>query len=172
MDRTRGSSSLDQLRLERRFWSHALFPEQLATFALVTRCTGCGPRRCAIVRQSVGAVQVVATIGLRSQIFRKANDTITEMYLFNNKIGDGGAIALAESLKAMFVTCVLQVRASLFLWHVCAHIHRRHSGTCRETVLACYSMRFFCVDVCELLGVSRREVRPDVMHCGRVLRCL
>ena len=92
--------------------------------------------------------------------------------VYHNKIGDGGAIALAESLKAMFVTCVLQVRTSLFLWHVCAHIHRRHSGTCRATVLACFSMRIFCVDVCELLGVSRREVRPDVMHCGRVLRCL
>ena len=119
-----------------------------------------------------GCSQVVAMIGLRSQIFRKANDTITKMDLWNNKIGDAGAAALAESLKAMFVTCVLQVRTSLFLWHVCAHIHRRRSATCRETVLACCSMRFSCVDVCELLGVSRREVRQDVMHCGRVLRCL
>ena len=35
-------------------------------------------------------------------------------------------------------------------------------------------MRLLCVDVCELLGVSRREVRPDVTRsrraCVRVRR--
>ena len=72
---------------------------------------------------------MVAIIGLRSHThFAKANDTITKLNLDRNTIGDAGAIALAESLKAMIVTCVLQVRVSLFLWQVCAHIHRRNSN--------------------------------------------
>ena len=40
--------------------------------------------------------------------FRKANGTITELELQHNKIGDEGAVALADSLKATLVTCVLQ----------------------------------------------------------------
>ena len=50
--------------------------------------------------------------------FRKVNDTIAVMYLDRNTIGDAGAVALAESLKATLVTCVLQVCVSLFLWQV------------------------------------------------------
>ena len=50
--------------------------------------------------------------------FRKANDTITKLDLGSNEIGDAGACALADSLKATLVTCVLQVRVSLFLWQV------------------------------------------------------
>ena len=79
--------------------------------------------------------------------FRKANDTITTMLLWNNEIGDAGAVALAESLKARIVTCVLQVRALLMSWPVWARIHRRRSGTCRATVLSWCSIRFFRVDV-------------------------
>ena len=45
--------------------------------------------------------------------FRKANGTITRIDLDGNKIGDKGAVALAECLKATLVTCVLQARASL-----------------------------------------------------------
>ena len=51
-------------------------------------------------------------------IFRKANGTITRIELGYNKIGGRGAAAFAECLKATLVTCVLQVRASLFSWHV------------------------------------------------------
>ena len=50
--------------------------------------------------------------------FRKANGTITELELQYNTIGDEGAVAFAESLKVTLVMCVLQVRASLFLWRV------------------------------------------------------
>ena len=44
---------------------------------------------------------------------RKANGTVTRIDLGCNEIGDKGAVALAECLKATLVTCVLQVRASL-----------------------------------------------------------
>ena len=40
------------------------------------------------------------------------------MYLNKNKIGDGGAIALGESLKATLVMSFRLVRATLFLWPV------------------------------------------------------
>ena len=83
------------------------------------------------------------------------------MYLARNKIGDAGAIALAESVKATLVKCVLQVRVSLFFWQVWAHTHRRCSATCRAKMVSCCSMMLFRVDVCDLRGVSRREVRPD-----------
>ena len=33
----------------------------------------------------------------------QANTSITTLYLYNNKIGDGGATALAEALKATLV---------------------------------------------------------------------
>ena len=38
------------------------------------------------------------------------------MLLNDNKIGDGGAIALAESLKATLLTCFRLVRAMLSVW--------------------------------------------------------
>ena len=65
-----------------------------------------------------GYNQVVAIWISLTHIFRKANDTITTIYLHQNKIGDDGAVALAESLKATLVTCILQVHVSIFLWQV------------------------------------------------------
>ena len=58
--------------------------------------------------------QVCASVGsLRKS--HEANNSITEISLFENNIGDGGAIALAESLKATLLTCFL-VRAMLSVW--------------------------------------------------------
>ena len=78
-----------------------------------------------------GCSQVVAIIGFRfTRTYRKANDTITRMDLDENKIGDEGAMAFAESLKATLVTCVLQVRATLFSWQVWARTRMsRNSGS-------------------------------------------
>ena len=82
---------------------------------------------------SYGKVGVVrwlpSLIFAHTHTFRKANDTITTMSLESNNIGEAGATALAESLKATLVTCVLQVRASPFPWQVCARTHRRRSAT-------------------------------------------
>ena len=46
----------------------------------------------------------------------EANNSITEIFLGDNNIGDGGAIALAESLKATLLTCFRLVRAMLSVW--------------------------------------------------------
>ena len=52
--------------------------------------------------------QVFASIGhLRK--YHEVNKTINEMDLCNNNIGDGGAIALGESLRAMLVTTCCSV---------------------------------------------------------------
>ena len=61
--------------------------------------------------------QLIVSIAYRRK-YHKVNKTITMIELYNNKIGDAGAVALAESLKATLVTCVLRVHVSLFLWQV------------------------------------------------------
>ena len=94
--------------------------------------------------------------------YHEANKTITEMKLHKNEIGDGGAIALGESLRAMLVTCVFQMRASLFLWPVRTQFHRRRCATCRATVFTCCSASLVRDDECRLRGVSRRQVRQEV----------
>ena len=60
-------------------------------------------------------MHAVASIAYRRKYY-KVNKTITVIDLKFNKIGDAGAVAFAESLKAMFLTGVLQVRATLFSW--------------------------------------------------------
>ena len=74
----------------------------LATFTILRRRKDCGLRNCVIVRQSVSP-----------NTCRKANATITVMYLHLNIIGDKGAIALAECLKATLVTCFSGARDTL-----------------------------------------------------------
>ena len=36
---------------------------------------------------------------------QKANTTLTKLNLFKNRVGDAGAAALAEALKATVLTC-------------------------------------------------------------------
>ena len=86
------------------------------------------------------------------------------MNLQSNNVGDVGATAIAESLKATLVTCVLQVRACVFPWQVCARTHRRRSATCRATGLAFCSTRLFrfFVLMCRCC-VACRGVRCDQM---------
>ena len=122
-------------------------------FTLLRRCKGCGLRRCAIVRQYVSLDK-----------YRKENGTITVMYLDYNKIGDEGAVALAESLKATFVTYVLQVRASLFLRVavLMASLRARLQETFCQLSRISFGMlfdgTFFCVDACVRV---RRFVRKN-----------
>ena len=40
----------------------------------------------------------------------KANSSLTELNLWNNGVGDAGAVALAEALKATVVTCSHELR--------------------------------------------------------------
>ena len=56
--------------------------------------------------------QALASTGWK---YHKANATITELNLAGNNIGDGGAIALAESLKATLLMGFRLVRAMLFV---------------------------------------------------------
>ena len=49
--------------------------------------------------------------------YHEANKTITEMSLSQNEIGDGGAIALAESLKATLLISFCSLCATQFVVH-------------------------------------------------------
>ena len=94
--------------------------------------------------------------------YHKANATITKMYLHENKIGDGGAIALAASLKATLVMRFRPVRATLFLWPARTQPHRRRPVICVTSVFRCWSV-----------GVARAHVFQmcycDKMSCGHVM---
>ena len=74
----------------------------LATFTILRRRKDCGLRNCVIVRQNVSPNK-----------FRKANASIAVKNLRSNKIGDKGAIALADCLKATLVTCFSGARDTL-----------------------------------------------------------
>ena len=53
-----------------------------------------------------------AVFGRPGVNYCKANRSILELYLHENKIGDKGACALADALRATLVTCFLHVRAT------------------------------------------------------------
>ena len=58
-----------------------------------------------------GIIRLHAGIGDRcSSNHIQANSALTVLYLNSNKVGDAGAVALAEALKAMVVTCTHEVR--------------------------------------------------------------
>ena len=58
----------------------------------------------------------------------KANSTIKELYLAMNRIGDDGAVALAHSIKALLVMCVVSSRArDLFFGRFCTQPHDRRA---------------------------------------------
>ena len=106
-------------------------------------------------------VQPVACQHRLSEKNHKANNTITGMTLLNNKIGDGGAIAMAESLKATLVMTFRLVRAALFLWPARTQPHRR--VICVTSLFRCWSMGVARVDVFELCcyeKMSRSHVMP------------
>ena len=65
-----------------------------------------------------------ASIGHRRQ-YHKVNKTVTEINLYWNNLGDGGAIALAESFKATLVMKIPPLRATLFLGPARSQLHRR-----------------------------------------------
>ena len=105
--------------------------------------------------------QPVACQHWLSQKYHEVNKTITEMYLYDNEICDGGAIALAESLKAALLISFRLVRAMLFVWSARTQPHRR--VICVTSVFRCWSV-----------GVARADVFQmcycDKMSCGHVIR--
>ena len=86
--------------------------------------------------------------------------------LSGNNIGDGGAIALAETLKATLVTRFRRVRATLFLWPARTPSHRRRSVICVTSVFRCVAR----ADVFEMLHVRQDVVQ--LRHARVLLRRL
>ena len=78
------------------------------------KCDTYGLRSCVIVRRSMVQPGVCQYWFLAKS--HEANNSNTEKSLHDNNIGDGGAIALAESLKATLLTCFRLVRAMLSVW--------------------------------------------------------
>ena len=63
-----------------------------------------------------GIIRLRAGIGDRwSAKHIQANSALTELNLYGNRVGDAGAVALAEALKALVVTCTHEVRLGAFV---------------------------------------------------------
>ena len=63
-----------------------------------------------------GIIRLRAGIGDRwSAKHIQANSALTELNLRRNNVGDAGAGALGEALKAMVVTCTHELRWSAFV---------------------------------------------------------
>ena len=85
--------------------------------------------------------------------YHKANGTITTLVLDKNTIGDVGAVALADALKATFAMC-FQCAQDMFLWPSLAQSpDYNHLSTLEHTRS-------------NLIG---REV--DVLLCAHRVRC-
>ena len=105
--------------------------------------------------------QALASTGWKCH---KVNKTITTVNLRKSEIGDGGAIALAGSLKATLVMRFRLVRATLFLWPARTQPHRRFSVICVTSVFRCSSVGARAVSV-------RRDVaRSRHIHMRRFMR--
>ena len=60
--------------------------------------------------------------------YHKANSTIKQLYLTRNCIGDDGAVALAHSVEALLVMCVVSSRArDLLFGRFCTEPHDRRA---------------------------------------------
>ena len=60
--------------------------------------------------------------------YHKANSTIMRLELRGNRIGDDGAVALAHSVKALLVMCVVSSHArDLFFGRFCTQPHDRRA---------------------------------------------
>ena len=77
----------------------------------------------------------------------KANTTLTVLQLWANSVGDAGAVALAEALKATVVTCGHEFREDALVW--CSLV--KHKELMR--VFSCFSCCFLC-----LKGTGHQDV--------------
>ena len=86
--------------------------------------------------------------------YHKVNKTVTAITLQSNSIGDAGATALAESLKATLVMRFRLVRSTLLLGP--ARTHRRRSVICVTSVLWVLHVLicFKCVSVARCRAVT------------------
>ena len=86
---------------------------------------------------------------------QKANATLTELYLRGNTVGDGGASALADALKATVLTC----RKRVFTACVCCHRKCRFTKSCEELASST------CCVVCVAAFVFFCGLKEEVYSC-------
>ena len=99
--------------------------------ALTVMFHTCLCRHVQLTRLCVCSVLLVFALGGPGFKCHEANQTITELYLSANKIGNHGAVALAEPLKAWLVMCVCSlVRVTFFC--CCADDRRIRSFQAQE----------------------------------------
>ena len=64
----------------------------------------------------VGTAIILNDFYATGTAFHKANGALTKLFLEQNKVGDKGAIALADALKATFAMCFSSGARSMFFW--------------------------------------------------------
>ena len=93
----------------------------------------------------------------------EANSALTELNLYENKVGDAGAVALADTLKATVVTCAHEFREDALVW--CSSMKLKHV----MSVCACYLCCFLCLKGTAHQDVPHRCAAP--MYLVDVARC-
>ena len=91
---------------------------------------------------------------------QKANASLTTLILDNNRVGDGGAAALADALKATVVTCKKRV----FTACVCCHCKCRFTKSCEE--LESSTCSAVCVATFVIFLVTCRNTFKQVCGAG------
>ena len=110
--------------------------------------------------------QLIVSIAYRRK-YHKVNKTITKIELFNNKIGDAGAVAFGRKSEGHVCdVCSSGSRDTVLMASVSAHSQETFCHLPRNSVGMLFP-EVFCVDVCQLRGVALRLVRPDVTRSPR-----
>ena len=112
----------------------------------------------AVVCDSTRASHLCACTGAVKD--QKANATLTELNLWNNRVGDGGASALADALKATVLTC----KKCVFTACVCFHCKCRFTKSCEE--LASSTCSAVCVATFVIFLVTCRNTFKQVCGAG------
>ena len=111
-----------------------------------------------------------AVFGRPGVKYCKANRSIIDLRLFDNKIGDKGACALADALRATLVPCLPHVRATG------ASGHDGYTLTVPDSYVFCSPLAGLFLQLCSgnytCLNFTRTDIHMDTISICRLGRVI